>query len=109
MAPSGLPPSFPVKPPTKGGYPKNRQTQVATTAFTVLQELRDVGRVQALAVLAGISTLDLGHTADGQNPAPLSNHEKSLFVGICRGVVISGLLRWCRTSSIHSSARPSGK
>ena len=40
---------------------------------------------------------------DGRNPAPLSNHETPLFVGIYRGIEsFQGFLRWCRISSIHS-------
>ena len=30
------------------------------------------------------------------------NHGKPWFVGIYRGIIIPGFLRWCRTSSIHS-------
>ena len=45
---------------------------------------------------------NLGGTVDGRNPAPLSNHWKPVFVGIYRGIIIPGLLRWCRISSIYS-------
>ena len=39
---------------------------------------------------------------DGRNPAPLRIHGKPLFIGIYRGFIIPGFLRWCRISSIHS-------
>ena len=58
------------------------------------------------APLAGLSSgynNEAGNTVDGRNPAPLGNHGKPLLVGICRGIIIPGLLGWCRTSSIHSS------
>ena len=38
-------------------------------------------------------------TVDGRNPAPLENPGKPLFVGIYMGILIPGLLRWCRISS----------
>ena len=41
-------------------------------------------------------------TVHGRNPAPLGNYGKPLLVGICRGIIIPGLLGWCRISSIHS-------
>ena len=41
-------------------------------------------------------------TVDGQNPGPLGNHEKPLFVGIYKGLMIPGLLTWCRILSIDS-------
>ena len=41
-------------------------------------------------------------TVDGQNPAPLGNHGKPLFVGIYRRIIPLGPLCWCRISSIHS-------
>ena len=34
------------------------------------------------------------------------NHTKPLFVGIYRGIIIPGFLRWCRISSIHSTVPP---
>ena len=37
---------------------------------------------------------------DGRNPAPLGNHGKPLFVGICRGIILPG--------SIHSRCPPMG-
>ena len=46
--------------------------------------------------------IGMGHTVDGRNPAQLGNHGKSLFVGIYRGIIIPGFLRWCTISSIHS-------
>ena len=45
-------------------------------------------------------------TVDGHNPAPLRNHGKLLFVVICGGIIIPGILRWCRILSIHSMAGP---
>ena len=33
----------------------------------------------------------------------LRNHGKPLFVGIYRGMIIPGVLMWCRLSSIHST------
>ena len=42
---------------------------------------------------------DLRATVDGRNPAPLGNH---FFMGIYSGIIIPGLFRWCRISSIHS-------
>ena len=44
----------------------------------------------------------LQHTVDGRNPAPLGNHGKPLLIGIFRGFIIPGFLRWCRILSIHS-------
>ena len=35
-------------------------------------------------------------TVDGRNPATKLNHTKPFFVGIYRGIVIPGFLRWCR-------------
>ena len=40
---------------------------------------------------------------DGLNPAPLGNHGKPLCIGICRGIIIPGFLRWCRISPILSN------
>ena len=34
----------------------------------------------------------------------LRNHGKPLFVGIYRGMIVPGILMWCRISSIHSSS-----
>ena len=42
------------------------------------------------------------HTVDGHNPAPLGNHGIPFFIGVSRGIIMSGFLRWCRISSIHS-------
>ena len=39
---------------------------------------------------------------DKNHFAPLRNHGKPLFVGICGGIIIPGILRWCRILSIHS-------
>ena len=41
-------------------------------------------------------------TVDGQNPAPLGNRGTQVSVGIYRGIIIPGFLRWCRNLSIHS-------
>ena len=50
----------------------------------------------------GVSVSDDTHTVDWQEPAPLRDHGKPLLVGICGGVIIPGILRWCRILSIHS-------
>ena len=42
------------------------------------------------------------NTVDGRDFAPLGNHGKPFFIGIYRGIIIPGFLRWCRISSIHS-------
>ena len=38
---------------------------------------------------------------DGQNPAPLGIHEKPLFVGSYRGIILSGFARWCEMDFVH--------
>ena len=59
------------------------------TQFTLAQKLM-------------LKSSKVGSTVDERNPAPLGNHEKPLFVGIYRGIMIPWFLRWCRISSIHS-------
>ena len=44
-------------------------------------------------------------TADGQNPAPLGKKWEPLFVGICMGITIPGLLRWCEMDFVHPYVR----
>ena len=38
--------------------------------------------------------------------AQLCNHWKPLSVGICRGIIIRGLLEWCKISLIHTRGKP---
>ena len=52
------------------------------------------------------------HTLDGQNPAPRGHDGKQLlyiilFVGIYRRIIIPGVSKWCRISSMHSWTRKS--
>ena len=48
----------------------------------------------------------LTHTVDGRNPAPRGNHGKPLFIGIYRGFIIPGFLRWCNPAESYGVNRP---
>ena len=71
------------------------------------RRLLDMDGIHRLDMVAVKVKIDSGFgsfpTVDGRNPfAPLGNHGKSFFIGIYRGTIIPGFLRWCRISSIHS-------
>ena len=55
-------------------------------------------------ICRALKPLEVYSTVDGRNPAPLGNHEKPLFVGIYRGIIIPWFLRWCEMdfATIHS-------
>ena len=40
-------------------------------------------------------------TVDELHPALHSNHDDPLFVGIYKGIIIPGFLRWCETDFVH--------
>ena len=47
-------------------------------------------------------------TVGGRNPAPLGIHEKPLFIGIYRGLILPGFLRWCEMDFVHPQYGASG-
>ena len=111
--PSISPPAPPVrtsKPPSREarpgqdspckGRPFQRKVGLTKAQFN-WRQLVPKGRQLALGKLTPSP-----HTVDGRNPAPLRHHGKYLFVGIYRGIMVPGFLRWCRILSIHSRGEP---